>query len=1064
MKRYLTIIFASLVTPLLCAQSTNQNYVTTITFLDENRSDSIINIQYCDGLGRPMQTVSQGVNGKFLHTHQQYDLDGRESVLWSTVVGSTSRDCKTLSDIGTLSASCFGGDSRGYSQTIYDALNRLVFVSTPGDHWTGKGKSVSYRCNTGQEVKLYTPDNMSGSSHYAGGALFCTETTDEDNHKTQEFKDLSGNIVLLRRFDGSTLIDTYYVYDAKGRLAKVLQPMFQSESDLDKYAFQYEYDERGRMTSKKLPGCEPVHYWYDNTDHVVKMQDGILAAENSWRIYTYDALGRLTKQSVLELEDGIYWNEYEEVRNYYDTYDFLTGYTSMIPVNNVDGTNLNPINPQYGIGQLTGTWQSASNGEQMLTTYSYDDQGRVVMQKEMGLDKTLTLTGFDYNFVGDVTYEGHKLYRYDATTHSYNTAPHYGWISHNYDYLHTKLPTSSVLHLTDGTNTMTDTIASYTYDDFGHATAISRSGSAADMSYTYDNMHGWLTSISGANGQFCQQMYREDEANDPCYNGSISAMMWRAGNDYVRRYDYTYDGLNRMTAADYSYYAVGTTVNQEPTLTVMPNVGGNYEDYSVQYGYDPNSNISSVYRQGRLSTGYDTVEDDDVERDGNQLKAYDTSSVGLPYYNNMDFKDGANAGVEYSYDANGSLTRDENKGITYEYDLLGHLKLVTTSPTGNSYKKIEYVYAPDGRCLRKIQKAYWHPSPHANLCLSSDTIDFYNQYVVKNRVVDAFHFDGGYCSMSNGTVGSCHFYLRDYQGNNRMVVNAATDSIEQVTHYYPYGGLMADICTGHDFQPYKYGGKQLDRYGGLDLYDFHARQLDPLLPSFTSIDPKAEEYYSISSYAYCGGDPVNCIDPSGMNPIFNRKGIFLGVDDWGMRGEALFFDMDEKDFTNTYSHNDALMMDLGEGCLLNDNARNNYLNIYNNLPNRPDWDGYITLSEANDWYRNGNGLPLYADFGQIDMSGFRSLGDNYIGEKYIFNLLEVYGPTNDALVYGNLTFTRLPNDRVKAEGDKYDFDMHAWNSVRSVIRNIETIIGNIVAGHGKSFPIYFYGSQKLKRK
>jgi len=32
---------------------------------------------------------------------------------------------------------------------------------------------------------------------------------------------------------------------------------------------------------------------------------------------------------------------------------------------------------------------------------------------------------------------------------------------------------------------------------------------------------------------------------------------------------------------------------------------------------------------------------------------------------------------------------------------------------------------------------------------------------------------------------------------------------------------------------------------------------------FTGVDPLAEKYYSISPYAYCGGNPVNRIDPDG---------------------------------------------------------------------------------------------------------------------------------------------------------------------------------------------------------
>ena len=151
--------------------------------------------------------------------------------------------------------------------------------------------------------------------------------------------------------------------------------------------------------------------------------------------------------------------------------------------------------------------------------------------------------------------------------------------------------------------------------------------------------------------------------------------------------------------------------------------------------------------------------------------------------------------------------------------------------------------------------------------LSTEGTAYCDPFVMSNGTVASFRFEGGYCSMGGGVPMACHFYLKDYQGSNRMVVNAATDAVEQVTHYYPYGGLMADISTGQGMQPYKYGGKELDRFGGLDLYDFGARQMDPLLPSFTSIDPMAEKYYSVSPYMYCMGNPVVLVDPDGRDGI-----------------------------------------------------------------------------------------------------------------------------------------------------------------------------------------------------
>jgi hypothetical protein len=40
--------------------------------------------------------------------------------------------------------------------------------------------------------------------------------------------------------------------------------------------------------------------------------------------------------------------------------------------------------------------------------------------------------------------------------------------------------------------------------------------------------------------------------------------------------------------------------------------------------------------------------------------------------------------------------------------------------------------------------------------------------------------------------------------------------------------------------------------------------------------------------------------------------------------------------------------------------------------NWPGRDGYISLNEANYWWRSGGGNPLIADLGKIDLSGIRA--------------------------------------------------------------------------------------------
>ena len=47
-------------------------------------------------------------------------------------------------------------------------------------------------------------------------------------------------------------------------------------------------------------------------------------------------------------------------------------------------------------------------------------------------------------------------------------------------------------------------------------------------------------------------------------------------------------------------------------------------------------------------------------------------------------------------------------------------------------------------------------------------------------------------------------------------------------------------------QPYKYNGKELDGENSLNWYDYEARQLAMDVPRFTTVDTKAEMYYSWS--------------------------------------------------------------------------------------------------------------------------------------------------------------------------------------------------------------------------
>ena len=111
-----------------------------------------------------------------------------------------------------------------------------------------------------------------------------------------------------------------------------------------------------------------------------------------------------------------------------------------------------------------------------------------------------------------------------------------------------------------------------------------------------------------------------------------------------------------------------------------------------------------------------------------------------------------------------------------------------------------------------------------------------------------------------------HYYINDYQGNVRAVVDGS-GTLEEVNSYYPYGALMGGgIANG--VQPYKYGGKELDRQAGIDWYDSHARWYDSLIGQTPTQDRLAEKYYSISPYAWCAANPIRFIDFDGNKIVF----------------------------------------------------------------------------------------------------------------------------------------------------------------------------------------------------
>ena len=295
--------------------------------------------------------------------------------------------------------------------------------------------------------------------------------------------------------------------------------------------------------------------------------------------------------------------------------------------------------------------------------------------------------------------------------------------------------------------------------------------------------------------------------------------------------------------------------------------------YDELIDYDKVGNITTLKRYGKSDNGFGLIDNLSYVYNNNQLmKVTDTADSSVTYYGAFHFVDGADAETEYVYDANGNITQDFNKKISkIEYNSLNLPSMIQYSHGDQAH----YGYDAAGRKLSvrhiispvNIYVPMGSTTLPENAFLEWRGFDVYAdniQYFMEKSLSvfpTRLNFDGGYITSIDDTP-VYHYYLQDHLGNNRMVVNA-NGEVGQVNHYYAFGGLMGE-STGGDTQTYKYNGKELDRINGLDWYDYGARNYDAALGRWHVVDPLAEKYYNVSPYAYCGNNPVNRIDPNGM--------------------------------------------------------------------------------------------------------------------------------------------------------------------------------------------------------
>lgn len=885
----------------LSAQSSGKNYIVSTTPYqkvsapaDLTDANSNTSIQYFDGLGRPTQTVQRAItnSGADLAIGVEYNDYGLEYIKYlpGAVQGNNGAYVTDISNKATAT----NADSRPYSTTLYEAspLNRVKTEIGPGIDWSSHPKTIDYQTNDASILYFYVngDKHLSKGSNYAAGSLFVTTVSDEDGKTAYEFKDKLGRVILKRQTCNGGNVDTYYVYNDLSQLCYVLPPKAADEltSDLSdgnpiikQYCYLYQYDLRGNCIYKRLPGCEPIFMVYDRTDRLILSQDGNQRAKSpaQWTVSKYDQLGRVIftgltnsitasqtdlinsykKDLIVEtFNSGAYTNnKFSDATpltiNYYDTYSFISNGT----LNYDSSQEQNGYTPQHSTAQglLTGTRVYHLNNTSLYETTAlyYDKYGRVVQSRA-----TNHLGGYDLVY-NELKFTGAPARTYK--THGINGASTTITELYTYDYNKAQQPTTTTYSLNGGGAI---TLVANGYDELGRLTNKKRHTNADTESYAY-NVRNWVTNITS--GGFTENLYYNANPlnSNATYNGNISYSTWTY-NGATKGYLYDYDGLNRLLSSNFKQVSSGLgdgSFDEAFTYDKM----GNIITLQRKKNNVLIDDLTLHYKNGEKSNQLEWVYDSKLPLGLNLVKEYQNNSTATSN--------------EFVYDANGNMTKDLDRDIyTIKYNVL-NLPEIVQFKNGNQIKN---TYNAGGQ---KLGTEYftWLPLANAPVINIGDVLNIgYSQgaidqsgtayignveYNTKNgnsslTVISRIHNMEGY--VENISSPNYYYYRKDHLGNNREVWLANTNTTKQWTQYYPSG--LPWVTTSNDnlsTQPYKYGDKEFVEMHGLDEYDSQARWFYPAIVRTPTLDPHCENYFDISPYAWCGNNPVNGIDPNGMD-------------------------------------------------------------------------------------------------------------------------------------------------------------------------------------------------------
>ncbi|MDQ1161505.1 RHS repeat-associated protein [Chryseobacterium sp. SORGH_AS 447] len=910
MKRKLNIFSLLLAAGLSYAQtgglSAGENYVYTKNCLNEDCSRKTEAVEYSDGLGRSKQVIGikSSPSGKDVVTPLEYDVFGRQVRSYLPIPQTGTQNGALYADPKAVAPQTYGSDPYFYSESVMESSPSAKILSgtKPGADYHGYSVNYGYEMNAAGEVKKYTvttswtngaTDNaITLSGNYSAGALVKTSVTDEDGHKTTEFKNGKGQTVLVRKENA----DTYYVYNKYGHLAYVIPPLAASQALtatlLNDLCYQYRYDSRGRQVEKKLPGKGWEYTVYDRQDRVLMTQDANMGASKQWLFTKYDKLGRAVYTGIFtsaqnygsegRQAEQVQANSASAPRNesrdtggfsaggvtaYYTNAVYPTAFTKILSIHYFD------TYPSGSPARPSQIFSKATLGDNMADAVNTKNLPTASYVKNIEDDHwTKSYIWYDEKARAVGTYAVNHLGGFTQT----ESAPDFAGALQQTRVTHARLASDTPKVITqtfeyDAQNRLTkqwhqvdsrpqELLSENTYNELSQLTGKKVGSNLQDVSYSY-NIRGSVTKVNDPASlgtdlfAYSLDYYTPASSASGKYSGNAAVNSWKTSQDQVlRSYTYQYDSLNRLTKGIYA----------EPGNSVPQN-----DFYGETADYDLNGNITALQRNGKNALGAISLIDNlnYTYASGNKLTSVTDDSGNYAGYPDV-------SGNTISYDDNGNMKDHIDKGILeIRYNLLdlpAYVKFdksfVPRVNFGNASYNVntQYLYRADGIKLKKTY-TYGNGKTNAEVNTVTEYLDGfqYEATTTTGKLAMILKFvptpEGYYDFEKNRYIYS----YTDHLGNVRLSyfknAGGSAEVLEE-NNFYPFGLKHEGYnqTAGNPSYNYQYNGKELQKETGWS--DYGARMYMADIGRWGVVDPLAETSRRFTPYNYAYDNPISFID------------------------------------------------------------------------------------------------------------------------------------------------------------------------------------------------------------